>query len=449
MFNLSNRVLSDAEIRVLEKGLDYAPMNEPELIHDFNDFCRRMRLKWHFRDEPNTFSEIPAFRPKSTWVPPKGHPCLEVFLSQVEAELFKLSGSSIRYCNMSKDEWDAIRSLADDRTIVIKRADKGSCVVIWDRNDYLLEAEKQLKDKKVSRDVEYNVNVLKDLAEASNKMFSGLRKRGFTTEKQLKYFTYEYRKATNFGKLYLLPKIHKRLYNVPGRPVISNCGTPTEKCSEFLDFHLKPVMQNSWSYLKDSGDFLKKMENIDSIPEDTLLVTADVVGLYPSIPHTAGLAALRDALDKREAKKIPTEDLVKMAEFVLKNNYFEFNGSIKQQLSGTAIGTKFAPPYACIFMDKLETNFLKTQTLQPLVWFRYIDDIFFLWTHGEGNLKRFLEELNNYDPNIKFTHEYSKKEIPFLDLKVGIKDGKITTDLYVKDTDRNRYLHYTSAHPCL
>ena len=93
MFNLSNRVLSDAEIRVLEKGLDYAPiqtkMNEPELIHDFNDFCRRMRLKWHFPDELNTFSEIPAFRPKSTWVPPKGHPCLEVFLSQVEAELFK------------------------------------------------------------------------------------------------------------------------------------------------------------------------------------------------------------------------------------------------------------------------------------------------------------------------------------------------------------------------
>ena len=126
-----------------------------------------------------------------------------------------------------------------------------------------------------------------------------------------------------------------------------------------------------------------------------------------------------------------------MAEFVLKNNYFEFNGRIKQQLSGTAIGTKFAPPYACIFMDKLETNFLKTQTLQLLVWFRYIDDVFLLWTHGEGNLKRFLEELNNYDPNIKFTHEYSKKEIPFLDLKVGIKDGKITTDLYVKDTDRH------------
>ena len=205
-------------------------------------------------------------------------------------------------------------------------------------------------------------------------------------------------------------------------------------------------MQNSWSYLKDSGDFLKKIKNISSIPEETTLVTANAISLYPSIPHTAGLAVLRDALDNIEVKKNPKKGLVKKAEFVLHNNYFKFNGSIKQQLSVTAIGTKFAPPYVCIFMDKLETNFLKTQTLRPLVWFRYID-VFFLWTRGEVNLKRFLDNLNNYDPYIKFTHEYSRKEIPFLDLKVGIKNGNITSDLSVKDNDRHLYLHCTSAHP--
>ena len=69
---------------------------------------------------------------------------------------------------MLKDEWDAIRSLADERNIVIKKADKGSCVVVWDRNDYLLETDKQLKDKNFYRDVEYNANILKDLAETSN-----------------------------------------------------------------------------------------------------------------------------------------------------------------------------------------------------------------------------------------------------------------------------------------
>ena len=85
-------------------------------------------------------------------------------------------------------------------------------------------------------------------------MFSGLKRRGFITVKQLKYFTYEHKKATNFDKLYLLPKIHRRPFNVLGKPVISNCGTPTDNCSEFLGYDLKPVMQNSWLYLKDSGD---------------------------------------------------------------------------------------------------------------------------------------------------------------------------------------------------
>ena len=80
-----------------------------------------------------------------------------------------------------------------------------------------------------------------------------------------------------------------------------------------------------------------------------------------------------------------------MAEFVLKNNYFEFNGDCKPQISGTAIGIKFAPQYACIFMDQVETQFLQRQQFQPLVWFRYIDDIFFIWTHGEEYLELFLK----------------------------------------------------------
>ena len=134
-------------------------------------------------------------------------------------------------------------------------------------------------------------------------------------------------------------------------------------------------MQRSWSYFKDSGDFIEKTKRISNIPDDAILVTADVVRLYPSIPHELVLKALEEALEKRDSIQISTSDLVKMAKFVPQNNYFESNGETKQQISGTAIGTKFAPPYAYIFMDQVESEFLKTQI--PLVWFRYIDDIFF------------------------------------------------------------------------
>ena len=112
--------------------------------------------------------------------------------------------------------------------------------------------------------------------------------------------------------MYLLPQIHKRLYYVPGRPVISNYGTPTEKASKCLDSQLKKVMQNEWSHIKDSNDFINKIKRLKNISDNTLIVTADVAGLYPSIPHEAGLRALEEVVGRREEKKISTEDLVKI-----------------------------------------------------------------------------------------------------------------------------------------
>ena len=174
----------------------------------------------------------------------------------------------------------------------------------------------ELKDRKVYQEVRFSENILTDFFEKRNTMFKNLRRKGVILEKELKYFSFEYKKATNLGKLYLLPKIHKRLKNVPGRPVISNCRTPTEKVSEFHDHHLNPVMQSCWSCIKDSGDSLKKISNVGNIPENAILVTADVIGMYPNIPHNAGLKALNNVLEAREHKAVSTEDRVKMARFV-------------------------------------------------------------------------------------------------------------------------------------
>ena len=149
-------------------------------------------------------------------------------------------------------------------------------------------------------------------------------------------------------------------------------------------------MQSGRSYIKDPGHFLEKIKTLECISDNAILVTADVVGLYPSILHQAGLIALKEALDKSLSKKIPTDDLIKMAEFVLSNNFFEFNSVTFQQISVTAIGNTFAPPYACIYMDQVEQKFLAAQINQPLIWLRYIEDIFFIWTHGEKELEKFM-----------------------------------------------------------
>ena len=155
-------------------------------------YRERERVKWHFRNEPSEyFIKKPAFSPKSNWKFSEGHPNLEVFLSQIEKELLKTVETPLGYSNLSKEECGAVRTLADDRNIVIKKADKGSCVVIWDRYDYIKEAESQLKNEEVYKKVSFKQDMLCDLVIQSNGFFKNLRQSGCITEKELKYFSYE------------------------------------------------------------------------------------------------------------------------------------------------------------------------------------------------------------------------------------------------------------------
>ena len=96
------------------------------------------------------------------------------------------------------------------------------------------------------------------------------------TENENNYCRFNFKKATNLRKLYLLPKIHKGLSKVPGRLVISNCGTPTEKVSEFLDHHLQPIMKQGASYNGDTGDFLAKLKAAGEVPQGAILVAAEL-----------------------------------------------------------------------------------------------------------------------------------------------------------------------------
>ena len=86
-------------------------------------------------------------------------------------------------------------------------------------------------------------------------------------------------------------------------------------------------------------------------------------------------------------------------------------------------------------MAALEEDFLETLMKKPWLWWRYIDDIFMIWQHREDELKTFLEKLNNFHPSIKFTCEYSREKVNYLDEQVIVREGKLITDLYVKQTD--------------
>ena len=134
-FNLSRKVLNETETNVLEKELGFVPTpittNKGDFRRDFGEFSRKMRSKWSSRDEPSSnFTEVPAFRPKYNWKPPPGHPCVELFLSKLESELFSyLPGKLLAYI-LTKEELLSMQSFQEDQTIIIRPADTGYCVAV-------------------------------------------------------------------------------------------------------------------------------------------------------------------------------------------------------------------------------------------------------------------------------------------------------------------------------
>ena len=154
------------------------------------------------------------------------------------------------------------------------------------------------------------------------KALEKIRLRGDLFGDTLNYFVVEVSKIARF---YLLPKIHKRLHNVPGRPVISNCSFYTENISSFLDYHLQPLAQKVKSYIKKTNYFLDKIKKLGSLPDEAILCTMDIVGLYPNITHGKGLASLCRVLETKDNKQISGDTLTEHAKVVLKNNIFEFD----------------------------------------------------------------------------------------------------------------------------
>ena len=125
--------------------------------------------------------------------------------------------------------------------------------------------------------------------------------------------------------------------------------------------------------------FRKRLGSLPNLPDDIILCTVDVAGVYPNIPHDEGLSALRKWLDLRQEKDITTSPLVELAEVVISNNIFTFKEKSLKQKRGTAICIKFAPPYSILFMIELEEEILSEIELKPYLWWRYINDIFFIW----------------------------------------------------------------------
>ena len=188
---------------------------------------------------------------------------------------------------------------------------------------------------------------------------------------------------------------------------------------------------------------------ISELPEEAHFVTMDVKALYTNIPNNEGLQVLKEAMDKKQHKSVATTVIVTLImSLILTLNNFVFNDKNYLQIKGCAMGTICAPPFANIFKGKFEETFIYPY-IQNLciLYLRYIDDLFLIWTGTKKQFKDFVMNLNSQHPSIKFSFQISDKSIDFLDTTVYIKNRRLHTIIFTKPTDKQNYLHYKSEHP--
>ena len=124
----------------------------------------------------------------------------------------------------------------------------------------------------------------------------------------------------------------------------------------FLDHHAKNLVKKSDSYLQDTSDLLRQLEDLKKtpLPKDTFPVSIDVLGLYSNIPHKEAIESMKEALNSRKDQTIPTMFLLSLMSQVLSYNIFSFGTLLFVQLIGIAMGTRAAPTIANIFMTVIK-----------------------------------------------------------------------------------------------
>ena len=278
--------------------------------------------------------------------------------------------------------------------------------------------------------------------------------------------------GTTAGKFYMNFKVHKAHEKIPpSRPIVSGCQSTTSNIGKFVEFHMKEVSTQHPSYLEDTPDFIRRIEEINKkgkLPKNALIATWDVTSLFTVIPQDEGIQATKETLNKQSDQSISTEFIIRLLEIVLSENLFQFSDQHYKQNVGTSMGSNPAPPFANNFMAKIDTkiweiveklNNTSETTMECML--RFLDDLMSIYIGSTKSLHILWKEMNQIHPSIKFTLQHTTIEnenqedrceceaqnyLPFLDTSSSIKEGQIILDLYRKPTDRNKYLLPDSFH---
>jgi len=345
----------------------------------------------------------------------------------VEKAVLSLPVEMAEEARQETTERAALKTLKDNVNLTILLADKGNATVVLNTSDYKQKISSLLEDPS------YRI-LTKDPTDAIEwKTTLLLKKSSLTEETHRQLCPADSRPP----RLYGLPKIHKE--GVPLRPTVSNIGTPTYQLSKHLSELLNPLTGKSAHHVKNSFHSIEILKSLKIKPDD-IMVSFDVVSLFTKVPVEESLTLLR---------KHFKDEILALYKHALTSTYFCVDGQFYEQTDGVAMGSPLSPVIANFYMDDFEMKAIEKATHKPACWYRYVNDTFIIWPHGQEKLTNFLNHLNGIHNNIQFTMEVEEEEghLHFLDIDIYRKmDGSLGHKIYQKPSHTNLYLHQKSHH---
>ena len=496
--NLSRSTLTSVERALLDRGLTFIPtfnLFPLQSIYSLqNRLVRNLKLKDYYRDNDTDDDvydpKLKTFTARSTWTPADEKissstlDTVQKIVSTTEDLVAAHRMVNDRFIrlrpdrnNLSADERLALKNLRANHDLIIKPADKGSATVVIDRDAYVFEGQRQLNNVQYYRKL--SEPMFPDNVPRINAILTRMNAAGYITDAQLHYLSASI--SDRQRRFYLLPKIHKPRQKWPqpdrmpeGRPIVSDTGSESYRVAEYIDSFLKPISVQHPSYLKDTYDFVSKVRH-QCIPSGSFLVTGDVTSLYTNMNHDRILSVVGQAFQRYPNQNRSDRDILDLLDLTLRTNDFVFNNEIYLQICGTAMGKVYAPSLADLYLEDFDRRATTNRPTLSL-YFRFLDDIFFVWCGNESDLHDYGEFLNTLIPGITVTLNWSRISVDFLDTTVYVSPlpcaaadvstttgcdsatdpsisaefggtSELLTRIYFKSTDTHQLLHKRSYHP--
>ena len=337
---------------------------------------------------------------------------------------------------LNKQHRKAAHELKNNPNIIIRKTDKDSKYVILNKLDYFNKCNHILHDNskfmKIKKDTTNTIKKkVNNLIDSLNAKVNDIKMEKIIGDFQPGYF---------YGNV----KTHKT--NNPIRPIVSQVTTPTYKMAKSLNEIIKPYCPRNFA-IKSTNEFIDIIKpNISK----GIIASLDVNSLFTNVPINETIDIIMNYCyhnTEISPPKIPESLLREMLLLCTKETIFlSPEGELYKQTDGIAMGSPLGTSFADFYMGHLEETFLKDSNILPIVYCRYVDDIFILAKEEQHVIK--IKETFENNSVLKFDIEWNQEnKLPFLDVLIDNTDENLKLMVHRKPTNSNFCLHGKSECP--